>query len=93
MSVLVQNKEIKTLWVTCSSFSLLACKCTEQADTLHAQYVAQTKPLTTYNLLSSSTLLRSVVTWRRLTLGLYASQVELLNHDLLKTLLTYIYLF
>lgn len=55
---------------------------------MHAQQVASTKPLTTYNLLSSSTLLRSVVTWRRSKLGLYASQVELLNHDLLRTLLT-----
>lgn len=79
---------MKTLWVPCSSLSVLPCKCTEQADTEHAQQVAQTKPVTTYNLPSSSTLLRSVVTWRRLMLGLYASQVEPLSHDLLRTLLT-----
>lgn len=60
------------MWVICSTLWLQPCKCTEKADTEHAQQVALTKPVTTYNLLSSSTLLRSVVTWRRLKLSSYA---------------------
>lgn len=84
----MQKMEVKTFRVTCSSLLLLPCKCTEQADTEHAQQAPSSKPVTTYNLLSSSTLLRSVVTWRRLKSGLYASQVELPIDDFQKTLLT-----